>query len=88
MKEQPMKEQPMKEQVIDFIRSNQNLKEAEITGESQLVRDLGISSFDLVEMCCQLEEDFGIVINEEIMMSIVTIDDLVQCLEESDPLTE
>ncbi|MCL1791905.1 MAG: acyl carrier protein [Peptococcaceae bacterium] len=78
-----MSGQTIKDQVIEFIRKNQNLQDIEITGDNQLVRDLGITSFDLVEMCCQLEEDFGIVVNEEMMMSIVTIDDLVKCLEES-----
>ena len=71
----------MIDKVIEFIRENQDLQDIEITGESQLVRDLGLSSFDLVEMCCQLEETFDIVINDDDMVSIVTINDLVGCLQ-------
>ena len=73
----------MLDRVIAFIRNYQNLQDAAITGESQLVCDLGLTSFDMIEMCCQLEEDFGIIVNEEKIGSIVTVNDLVQFLEES-----
>lgn len=74
----------MLDKVIEVIRSNQDLQDIEITGESQFVRDLGLSSLDLVDMCCQLEEEFGIEIREENLVHVITINDLVKCIKESE----
>ena len=71
----------MKEKVIAYLRDYYDLGNMYIVGDSKLTLDLGLSSFELLEMCCKLEELFKIEIDEEKMMQIKTIDDIVRLLE-------
>ena len=71
----------MQDKIIDFIRDYGNLNDMLITSDSKLTLDLGLSSFELIEMCCQIEEKFGIEISEENMLHIRTINDIVQICE-------
>jgi acyl carrier protein len=71
----------MLEKVIEFIQEYNNLQGVAITGETKLILDLGLSSFELVEMCCHMEEKLEMEISEEDMMQITTINDIVKYLE-------
>ena len=72
----------MLEEIIAFIRKYNNLEEeVPITGESRLIPDIGLTSFDLLEMCCEMEEEFGVEIDEASMTGIITINDIARCLE-------
>ncbi|MDR2208962.1 MAG: acyl carrier protein [Azoarcus sp.] len=70
----------MLERVIEVIREHKELNDAEITGESQLVRDLGLASFDLVTMLCKIEEKFGIIVDDFMMLQCVTVNDVARVL--------
>jgi len=70
----------IQENVIKFIRVYFNMHDKEITGDSKLRLDLGLSSFELLEMCCSLEEELKIDINEGNLRRVVTINDVVKCL--------
>ncbi|MCL2591453.1 MAG: phosphopantetheine-binding protein [Betaproteobacteria bacterium] len=72
----------MLEKIIEFIRERKELNDIEITGESQLVRDLGLTSFDLVTMVCWMEEEFGRIINDDMMIRSITVNDIVHCLKQ------
>jgi len=71
----------MLERVIESIREYKELNDIEITGESQLVRDLGLTSFDLVTMMCRMEEEFGIIVDDGMMLQSITVNDVVRALE-------
>jgi len=72
----------MLKKVIEFIHEHKGSNDIEITGESQLVRDLGLSSFDLVAMACRMEEEFGGIVNDETLIRCITVHDVVRCLEQ------
>lgn len=67
----------MLDKLKDFFVDNYDLNREEITLESEFEHDLGLSSFQLVEMCAQLEDEIGIEIDENDLPSIVTVNDLM-----------
>lgn len=67
----------MLDRLKDFFVDNYDLSRDEITLESEFEHDLGLSSFQLVEMCAQLEDELGIEIDENDLPNIVTVNDLM-----------
>lgn len=55
----------------------------EITPESALMADLHLSSFDLVSIVTEFEEEFGIEVADRDIMKFVTIGDIMKYLEEN-----
>lgn len=49
----------------------------EITAESELIEDLGISSIDILLMISSLEEEFAIKVSEKEIRKMFTINDVV-----------
>lgn len=49
----------------------------EITGDSELVDDLGLSSMDLMFLISGLEDEFGIKVSEKQIRKMVTVEDVV-----------
>ena len=55
--------------------------EEEVTEESVLDMDLGLSSFDVVEIVCEFEDAFDIEIPDRVIQEFVTVGDVVAYLE-------
>ena len=55
--------------------------DAEITETSMLKSDLGLSSFDVVEIICEFEEAFDIEINDRDIRQFVGVADILNYLE-------
>nr|WP_041285619.1 acyl carrier protein [Desulfoscipio gibsoniae] len=55
--------------------------EAEIKSETSFMDDLGIESLDFVELMIALEEEFDIVISDEDVEKIRTVDEAVQYIQ-------
>lgn len=66
----------MEQEIIDFICDYRELDSKEICADSNLVTDCGLGSFDIVELCCQLEEKYEVCISEDDIMTLKTIHDL------------
>lgn len=71
----------MLEKIINFIRVNYNVQVEDITGNSKLVSDLGLTSFQLIEMCFTLEKEFGVEIEEDALMKSEKVKDVVAYIE-------
>lgn len=69
----------IKEKVIEAIRENIQWKGA-ITEEMDLIRDLGIDSFDMLMIINTLEEEFSIVVEEEQLENLKTVGDVIKRL--------
>ena len=54
------------------------VSEEKITMESEVIKDLGADSLDLVEMLLSMEEEFGITISDEQTENIKTVGDIVK----------
>lgn len=67
--------------VKKFLSEYYNINESIIMPECELVSELGLTSFQLVEMCAQLEDEFDITIDENILPNIITVNDMVVTIE-------
>lgn len=69
------------ERVIDIF-STMAETDDEITAESEIIEDLGISSMDVLLLICNLEEEFGIKIPERMVRKMASIDDVARIVED------
>lgn len=53
----------------------------DIEKESMLESDLGLSSFDVVEIVAEFEEEFGIEISDRDISMFVCVNDILEYLE-------
>lgn len=70
-----MTEQQIFEQIKALIIQQMSLNNPEISMDTQLVKDLGADSVDLVGSVMTIESAFGIEIPDEDLESIVTVGD-------------
>lgn len=71
----------MFEQIRDFFSEYKNIAAKNITMQSSLVLDLGLTSYDIIEVCAYLEDMFSVEISEEILPNLSTVGDLVTYIE-------
>lgn len=68
-----------KEEILNRVKTLfSSMSEAEeITKESELIDDLGLSSMDLMLLISSLEDEFGIKVSEKQIRKMVTVEDVV-----------
>ena len=71
----------MFEKVRDMLAKQLNLSPEKITLESDVVKDLGADSLDVVELLISLEDDCGISIPEDDIVNVKTVQDIVDMIE-------
>lgn len=71
----------MFEKVRAMLAKQLNLPEEKISLESDVVKDLGADSLDVVELLISLEDDYGISIPEEDIVNVKTVKDIVDMIE-------
>ncbi|MBO5850938.1 MAG: acyl carrier protein [Clostridia bacterium] len=69
------------EKVKELLVENLGVAEEKITLESEIIKDLGADSLDLVEMLLSMEENFGITISDDQTENIKTVKDIVDIIE-------
>lgn len=70
-----------KVEIYKEISKKLNIPEADINDDLLLKDDLKIDSIDLVEMVMDIEDEYGIVIDNDEAASIKSIGDLVKAVE-------
>ena len=58
-----------------------NIKPEVIKPESDVVKDLGADSLDVVELLISLEDNYGVSIPEDDVVNVKTVQDIVNMLE-------
>ena len=71
----------MYEKIRDMLAKQLNLPAEKITLESDVVKDLGADSLDVVELLISLEDDYGISIPEDDIVNVKTVKDIVDMIE-------
>ena len=66
------------EEITAMFAERMNLEEVK---ETQSLKDLGLDSLDVVEMCLDLEEKYGIQFTTEELTSFKTVGDLFASIE-------
>lgn len=66
------------EKVIELFSSMSDAEE--ITADSELIDDLGLSSLDLMFLISNLEDSFQIKVSEKAIRKMVTVEDVVEVI--------
>ncbi|MDR1628834.1 MAG: phosphopantetheine-binding protein [Oscillospiraceae bacterium] len=69
----------MREKILKILTSNP--KVTVITPESNLLTDFGLTSLDLAEIVCDIEDEFDIEIPEKDLVKIKTVHDIYEYVD-------
>lgn len=67
--------------VKKILLENLGCAEEDIKLESNLIKDLGADSLDIVELCLALEENFGIIVEDEDFEKLNTVETIIDYIE-------
>ncbi|MDE7306541.1 MAG: acyl carrier protein [Clostridia bacterium] len=71
----------MFEEVVKALAEQLGIAQSKITAESDIVKDLGADSLDVVELLMTLEDNTGKSIPEDKVTDVKTVGDVVKLLE-------
>lgn len=71
----------MLEKVKEILRDYTEIPSDELTPASNLVKDLNLSSLDVVNIVVAFEDEFGIEIPDRDIKGLTTVGDIVKYLE-------
>lgn len=71
----------MFEKVCKVLAEQLGIPEEKITAESEVVKDLGADSLDVVELMMALEDEYGITLPEGEVENLKTVGDIVKMME-------
>lgn len=74
----------LQEKVITIIKQNTENR-AEVRLDSDLRKELGVDSFEMLMITNAIEEEFGITIEIEVLGGIRTVDDILTELHSKHP---
>ena len=66
--------------VAELLASHLGIDAGSITLESEIVKDLGADSLDVVQLLMELEDNFGIVVAEDDAAKLKTVGDIVNLI--------
>ena len=66
--------------LADMLSEQLGINKDKITLESDVIKDLGADSLDVVQMLMALEEDFGITVSEDDAANLRTVADIVKLI--------
>lgn len=69
------------EKVRDMIASQLQVSAASITRESRLVEDLRADSANVMVMILELETEFGLEVEDEVILNLKTVGDVVDYID-------
>lgn len=69
------------EKVRDMIASQLQVDAASITPQSRLVEDLRADSANIMVMILELETEFGLEVEDEVILGLKTVGDVVDYIE-------
>jgi acyl carrier protein len=72
----------MFEKLVEIICNYVEVEPEQITPDSRFMEDLGFTSFDFVSMLGEIEEEFDVEVDEKDVMSIHTVQEAVDYIEE------
>lgn len=73
----------MTEKLKEIFETTTKKELPDINESSSLSADLGLNSFELFDIVCAIEDEFGISISDRDLMKMVTVGDLVSFIEKN-----
>lgn len=74
----------MLDKLIAIIKDKINVDASEINENSILLSDLGMNSLDLVQLVCDVEDEFDVDIPDRTIRSFKTVGDVMNFLKENE----
>lgn len=71
----------MLEKIKDIICNIVDVEPEEITEDSKLLSDLSFSSFDLVMLSSEIENEFGVTLSAKNFASVKTVGGIIEFIE-------
>ena len=71
----------MLEKLTEIIREQTGDDTITISRDSVLLADLGMNSFDLINLVCVLEDEFEVEIPDRVIGNFKTVEDVMDYLE-------
>ncbi len=71
------------EKVKQLVAEQMGIDESKITLESDIIKDLGADSLDIVEMLMKVEEEWDIVVDDADVEGLKTIQGVVAYIEKN-----
>ncbi len=71
----------MIKKIEKIIKDNIEIEDLKININTNFKDDLGLDSFEMAQLLCAVEDEFGIEIEDEKLTKINTMDDLVTYLK-------
>ena len=69
------------EKIKELLSNQLGVSKDKIALESEIVKDLGADSLDVVEMLMTLEEEYSVTVSEDDAMNIKTVADIVNLIK-------
>ncbi|CDE21519.1 acyl carrier protein [Acidiphilium sp. CAG:727] len=66
--------------VAELLSEQLGISKSEIALDSDVIKDLGADSLDVVQLLMSLEEDFGITVSEEEASNLKTVEDIIKLI--------
>ena len=71
----------MLEKIQEMLAEALNLPLEKVTADAKIVEDLGADSLDVVELLSRLEDEYGIMIPDDEVENLVTVQDVANEIE-------
>ena len=71
----------MLEQLSEIIKSYTGENDIVIDKNTVLLNDIGLSSYDLVQLVCSVEDEFDIEIPDKDIHTLKTVGDVIEFIE-------
>ena len=69
------------DKIKDMLEKQLGIDKSKITEDSDIIKDIGADSLDIVEFLMDAENEWGITIEEEDVKDLPTIGDIVKYIE-------
>ena len=69
------------DKIKDMLEKQLGIDKSKITEDSDIIKDIGADSLDIVELLMDAENEWGITIEEEDVKNLHTIGDVVKYIE-------
>lgn len=69
------------DKIKDMLEKQLGIDKSKITEDSDIIKDIGADSLDIVEFLMDAENEWGIIIEEEDVKNLHTIGDVVKYIE-------
>lgn len=69
------------DKIKDMLKKQLGIDKSKITEDSDIIKDIGADSLDIVEFLMDAENEWGITIEEEDVKNLHTIGDVVKYIE-------